>query len=338
MRRAWPALVAVRQDHRADAVLGQVSHVALVADHAAAVRHDGHAPRPSRPAAPCRRSRLRRSRPAVRAPREQMFSSDDAARLPSGSLPLRELHAHVAHQIARAGPGAAGRAARHDRVVQVHARDRGLSVGVAAVRPRVVAPHALRSRTWSPSSRAGEDARRHRLVVGGTQLACRGRPRARRRIRRPRPGGSSTGTSRRTSLVGCIVAQELHLALGRGILRTRRATRSPAAGARCTRRRRCLTQHLLRRVRVAELEAGYDLRDRRVPLELALVDEACEQQRRHRLGVRGDDEQRVRVDRFPACRARARRSPLRRRSCSGRRCSSRRQGSRALAARSRRNP
>ena len=56
-----PARVAVGQDHRADAVLRQPHHVAVEADHVAAVMHDRHAVLWCRPSGPCRRWRPCRS-------------------------------------------------------------------------------------------------------------------------------------------------------------------------------------------------------------------------------------------------------------------------------------
>src|SRR5205809_7978069 len=57
---------------------------------------------------------------------------------------------------------------------------------------------------------------------------------------------------------------------------------------------------------ITDPEGRVDLRHRRVPAEAALVDELREQERRERLGVRGDDVEAVRGDRLgPAALANA---------------------------------
>ena len=60
---------------------------------------------------------------------------------------------------------------------------------------------------------------------------------------------------------------------------------------------RCLTSTWLVVSASPSLNDGQQPRRRRVPRQLALIDQLGEHQRRHRLGVRGDHEQRVGVDR-----------------------------------------
>ena len=138
-----------------------------------------------------------------------------------------------------------------------------------------------------------EDLRRHRPVVGRAQL---------HRREEHVPPDVAGGRRHRVRVLEHLpeLAGRLHRperrerALGRRIRELEQPLevlpRQPRARAD-----QVLDQHLARGVGVPELELRQELRDRRRPRDLLLIDQPPEQHRRHRLRVRRDHVERVRV-------------------------------------------
>ena len=112
---------------------------------------------------------------------------------------------------------------------------------------------------------------------------------------RPPRADSSTGTSRRTCWSAASSPSVASAPSGVTPLNSNSHSMS-CRGRPVHAQIRCLTSTCARRVGVAELERRQQAGDRRVPGQLPLVDQLGEHQRRQRLGVRRDHEERVGVD------------------------------------------
>ena len=153
--------IGVGQHHRADAVLGQEQHDALVAEHAAAMAdHRRAIPRAhyQTHAIGC----VLASRDLRLAALQQIRLRDKAG--PVRQQAARQLQLEIARQVAGAGPHAAGRPHRHDRVVHVHARQGRRAGDVVLVRVR---RGIVREGLWMAKSKVV------RVMPSGSKIRCR---------------------------------------------------------------------------------------------------------------------------------------------------------------------
>ena len=231
----------------------------------------------------------------------------DVAR-PVGQRATRELHRHVPQNVADVAPCTTSRTYRHDRIVDGHdggARACRRCRARAGTRDRTGAP--ARNRTWWPTSRAGRTLGPPSPGHTPRPTPAPERPRVRPRTRQPRPGRSSTGTSRRTCWSAAWCRARASADSGVAFLNSRSHSKS-WRGSPVHAQMRCRTSTCRVVSASPSLNDGRRLRDRRVPSQFSVVDEPREEQRRHRLGVRRNHEERVGVDLLRLRRARGRRS------------------------------
>ena len=192
-----------------------------------------------------------------RAPREQVLLRDEALAVREHAL--RELQLHVPAQIVRARPHSARRASGNDRLVQVHARDRGL--------PSTSSPCGCASLPCRARAKSNVVVC---VIPSGPKTACAS-PRRRRR-RAPCPGSTSAAadeTRRRGHEVAVLedlaeLARRLHRAeqLQRGHGRRLAELEEPLEilpRHPVHAHTRCFTCTWLRGRGVAELEGRIDL-------------------------------------------------------------------------------
>ena len=209
-------------------------------------------------------------------------------RVPSGKLSLAEMDEHPAGHVLGAGDDAAGRV----HVVVLVDGDRRGALLQHGVRDGHVPPGERRVVARPARGHAGalEDALRDEVLPGhaahGLDDLARGD------VEHVVVGVGGAEARRRPDEAKA--ADDLAPAVGRFRPEQEVARAEPEAAPVDE---EVADGHLARHVRVPHLEPGEVARDRAVPLELALLDEEAQGRGREDLGVGGDAEERLRVDR-----------------------------------------